>query len=161
MKKIFQFGKIDLNGTGKKVNLVEIEAELKDGDQGPIFSASCNVWNNRKTDIEWGGQCIDTVYGEFKDQLQNLPLYEKIMGLWERNHLNDLNAGTPEQTKFIKELEATGWKYNYMAACEKLKEANLYEVPHPTTKELYKYGHGWLYREISPEDLREIKNLLT
>lgn len=159
MQKVFQFGKIDLDGTGKKV-LVELEVNLKDGENGPIFSASGDVWNNRKTDVKMCGQCIDTVYNDFKDQLQNLPLYEKIMGLWQRNHLNDLNAGTPEQMKFIEELEATGWKYEYSAACERLKQAKLYEVPHPLTGEPYKYGHGWIYREISPEDLQEIKNIL-
>jgi hypothetical protein len=156
-KKI-TFGKVAYNGT-RKTNLVELELSLNIKDGKPVFSASGNVWNNLHTDIYMGGQCIDSIYKEYRSQLANLPLYRKIMGLWERNHLSDMNAGTAEQTAAIRAWEANGNKYEYTAVCEYLKSIGLYEVQHEGKP--YRYGHGWVYREISPSGLEQINSLLT
>ena len=157
MKKIFSFGKIDFNNTGEKINLVTIEVELKERNGNPVFTASGNIWNSRKSDIIMGGQCIDSIYTEFKNQISDKQRFEKIMNLWQRNHLNDLNAGTPEQSAIIENAEKQGWKYDYSQACELLKKAGKYEVIH--NGKLYKYGTAWIYRAIAPEDLKEIKSL--
>lgn len=156
--KTISFGKIAYNDK-KRTNLVTVEITLKEDKNGrPVFSASANVWNNRKTDIYMGGQCLDTIYEDYKYQLSDLPLYEEILGLWERNHLNDLNAGTKEQTAAIEAWEAEGNKYDYTEACEYLKSIGMYEVQQGET--MYKYGHGWVYREISEDDLKAIREIL-
>ena len=46
MKRIFNFGKIDYNQTGKKINLATVEVNF----DGTRFSASGNVWNSKQTD---------------------------------------------------------------------------------------------------------------
>lgn len=157
-KKVFEFGKVDGYGSGRKTCLVTLEIELKDRNGLPVFTASGSVWNSQKSDILQGGQCIDSVYQEYRAQLANLPLYKKIMGLWERNHLNDMNAGTPEQTAAIEDWKKAGNSYDYSAACEYLNSIGLLSVIHEG--KTYKYGHGWIYRAISNEDLQAIKELL-
>lgn len=157
--KTISFGEVDYNNNGKKTNEVTIEITLKYNTLGmPIFSASGNVWNSRKSDIYMGGQCIDSIYNKFKTQLNDRILYKNIMLVWERNHLNDMNAGTPEQTALIEKWKSEGNRYDYSAVCEFLKSIDMYEVE--VDGKPYKYGTSWLYREISKEDLEFIQSLL-
>lgn len=157
--KKFTFGKIAYSGS-RKTNLVEVEMSLsyKVDDKLPAFTASAAVWDPKHYGYKMAGQCLDIIYEDHSKELENLPLYLKILGLWERNHLNDLNAGTPEQMEELERWGAQGNKYDYTAACEHLKSVGLYEVVF--NGQPFKYGHGWIYREISPEDLKEIKELL-
>lgn len=154
MKKTFNFGKIDFYGTGRKINLVTITAELNEKENGkPVFTASGEVWNNIKSDIVCGGQCLDILSKYVKN-----PLFKRINKLWNLYHLNDMNAGTPDQENAIEQWKVNGNKYDYTAACEYLKSINLYEVEHEGKP--YKYGHKWIYASIPENDLQDIKNLL-
>ena len=156
LNKTFSFGKIAFNRANRKTNAVDVEVELRDSPQGPVFSAMGNIWNERHSDLVSGGQNLDTIAKYVRD-----PVFQKIFGWWLLWHLNDINAGTPEQTAAINQWELDGNKYDYNKACDYLKSIGLYEVPHPTRKgETYKYGHEWLYRPIDPKDLREMKELL-
>ena len=104
MEKTISFGKIDYYGTGRKINEVTVDVSLKDADSGkPEFSASGCVWNSKRTHLLAGGQMLGN-----RDVLSALggnPLYREILGLWKRNHLNGMNAGTPEQEKCLKDHE--------------------------------------------------------
>ena len=104
LKKTISFGKIDYNGCGRKINEVTVEVSLRDADgEKPEFSASGLVWNSNRTDCVACGQMLDS-----KDILLALggnPLYREILGLWKRNHLNGMNAGTPEQEKCLTDHE--------------------------------------------------------
>ena len=171
MKKVINFGRIDFNHTGRKINACDITLELRERENNKLtLSISGNVWNLRHTDIICGGQCLDEMLPFFK----NNKLFVTIYKLWKNYHINDMHAGTPEQENFIKEHEqeitqtlkeinATK-KYDfqhishYEATCEVLKKYNLYEVIHNGTP--YKYGHGWLYEPIPEEDLTTIKNII-
>lgn len=96
--KKFTFGKVAYTGNHKSYLVeVEVELELKQDEGRPVFTASGNVWNTMHTDIVMGGQCIDDIYKEFRGELKNRKLFEAIMALWERNHLNDMNAGCEHQ----------------------------------------------------------------
>jgi hypothetical protein len=158
MKKTFNFGKV-AHETNKKTNLVTIEMELKYNSRNlPVFSAMGNVWNSKKTDILCGGQCIDSIYDEFSEQLENVSLYKEIMELWQNNHLNDINAGTQEQENAIKEWIKQGNTYDYNKVCEYLKSIDLYEVKQGEL--MYKYGSAWIYRDIPEKDLKRIKEII-
>ena len=150
MKKIFEFGKIDYNGTGRRINRVSVEVELIDTYKGPVFTASGDIWNSKNTDIIHGGQCLDTIAEHIKT-----PAFNEILSMWKQYHLNDLHAGTGEQEAYIDKLQAGGWRYDYNDACEKLRAAGLYEI------DGYKYGHGWIYRAIPEDDLRKIRIMLS
>lgn len=153
MKKTFNFGKIDFYGNGRKTNLVTVTVELRNTDKGAELSACGDIWNNLKTDVVCGGQCLD----EIKEYIKS-PLFLEIYNFWKLYHLNGMHAGTKEQEKAIEEWKSKGNKYNYTAVCEYLKSIDLYEVEH--NGELYKYGHGWLFEEIPESDLQRIKELI-
>jgi len=96
LKKTISFGEIDYNQVGKKLNLVEVEIELKNYPNKPEFTASANVWNSRKSDILMGWQCLDDIASFITDDNFSL-----ILDLWHKHHLNDLNAGTMRQEKEV------------------------------------------------------------
>jgi len=89
----------------------------------------------------------------------------RFFEVWERWHLNDLRAGTPEQ---MAELERRKAEYtdrstsHYEWACKVLAEAGLLEVPNPIPApqddvsrewpKMYRYGTAWLREEV-PQDV--------
>ena len=164
MKKVFDFGKIDFYGTGRKINKVTIEVELKDTDKGPEFSASGDVGNSKHTDIVCGGQCLDEL--DNVSTLHDNQLFSKIYRLWKLYHLNGMNAGTARQTKAVNDyLDRTKSKYDYKLVYDYVESIDLYEDKEYLFKygnELkpYIYGSSWLYRSIPDEDLKIIKELL-
>lgn len=147
MKKVFEFGKIDFYGTGRRINKVTITIELKEGN---IFTASGDVWNMHQTDIVCGGQCLD----EIKKYIHN-KTFDTIYRLWKLYHLNDTHTGTREQEKALKQKFGGVNANKYDEQCEYLKSINLY------IDKGYKFGSGWLKEEIPTDDLQVIKNLLT
>ena len=72
MEKTFDFGKIDLNGCGRKINKVEVEVELTNDGR---FTASASVWNSKHTDIECGGQCLDELVQFLKSNETFMKIY--------------------------------------------------------------------------------------
>lgn len=154
MKRKISFGKYAI-GSMRKINEVVVELELRDTDRGPEFSACCDVWNGSHTDIVRGGQCLDTV-----QPYVNNPLFNEIVWLWERNHLNGMNAGTAEQMKCIADHkdeinEEDGFYYKELNL---LKKYNMDVVEYEG--EPYKYGTSWIYRPISDADLKRIKEIM-
>lgn len=150
MKKIIEFGKIDFNGTGKKINLVTLEINLKK-EKHPIFTVSADVWDSEKTDILMGGQCLDELIPYFK----NNRLFMEIYRLWDLYHLNDMHAGTKKQENFLKKHNVKNWASNYDETCEFLSKNNM----------LYdngvKFGTVWHYWAIPKKDLEKIKKIIT
>ena len=149
MRKKFNFGKIDFNRTGRKVNQVEVEMELRGTEDRPVLSVCGEVWSMRHTDCVAGGQCLDDLMPFFKNNKK----FSEIHRLWKSYHLNDMHAGDKEQEEYLK--DNLKGRYDYEAACELLKQAGLYE------HDGYRYGHGWIYEPIPEDDLKIIKNLLS
>ena len=125
-----------------------------------------NIWNSHESDIVCGGQCLDTIK-EYRNQLQYKEAFDVLYDLWKNYHLNGMHAGTPEQETAIEEWKAQGNTYDYVAACQMLKEKGLYEVNYTGmavgrryNNEPYKYGHGWLVRELPEEAYEKIEMLL-
>ena len=157
MKKTISFGKIDYNNSGKKINEITVDIELKlkyNGitiDNEPVenyyvFSASASVWNHIHSDIIAGGQMFDKLMPYFKDN----KLYLQIYRLWKRWHLNDLNPGNRKQMDALKDFNS----FDYDEQCEFLKGKGLYKYDD------YIYGHGWRV-EIIPDDIiKEIKSII-
>ena len=158
MRKEISFGKVDGYYKNRKNCEVTLEVELRDIDKGPEFSVCGNLWNSRHTDILWGGQCVDNLFEEFGKQMERPKLYAEILQLWRKYHLNGMNAGTEEQTEAVEEWKAQGNAYDYTKVCDYLKEIGLYEVEYEGTP--YRYGTGWLYREIPEVSLNRIKKII-
>ena len=166
MKKEISFGKIDFDNRGRKLNEVTIEVELREKDGIRTLSICGEIWNTRHTDIVCGGQCLDEI-NEYRDQLKNPELSDELYNLWRAWHLNDMNAGTPEQTKVVNEWCADH-QYDYTEIVEHLKELGLYEVPYTGkavggkeyNNELYRYGSAWLIRELPDEVVKRVTEIL-
>lgn len=145
--RTFDFGKIDYNHTGQRINRVEVIVELND-DRVLVTGV---IWNSRMTDALICGQIHDDLDGFFKGD----PLWSVLSFLWTQYHLNDLHSGTPRQEALVKGLD-------YDRACSLLKAKGLYEVPAseadpyrkwPTHRgQPHKYGHEWLQCP-TPEDI--------
>lgn len=159
--KRIEFEKIDVDGCGSRINRVTIDfsIEYKNGDKTePVFSASGHVWNSKNTDIVLGGQCLDEL--NECPFLKGNKTFQKIYRFWRLYHLNDMNAGTPEQMKCINDHKAEineedGFYYKEFNLLKKygLDVVNLNGKP-------YEYGTAWLYRPIPKNDLNEILELL-
>lgn len=178
VKKVFNFGKIDYMDRGCKDCPVSVTIELHErGGEEVIkngkrtgeycnkyieFSACGDVWNYMHTDIYCGGQCLDEIAKYVKS-----PVFRQIYDFWKKYHLNGMRAGTPEQEKIVNEWIAAGNKYDYSAACEMLKRCGLYEVPlncrligtRNADGMPYKYGSGWVIKDIPKDDLQKIIDL--
>lgn len=190
LSRKINFGKIDAEGRGRKINSVDLVIELRNADTNkPEFSVCGDVWNSRHTDIVQGGQCIDSIDKFFKHDR----LYKLIENLWKKHHLNSMHAGTVEQESCLKdfaseketirnELRNNAWnkdkiEYNYPENHFKEwqnwngSKWDSYTVDCELLKrhglyevevdgKPYKYGHGWLYRAIPEKDLNKIRAIL-
>lgn len=155
MKKTITFGKIAYKSK-RKINEVTVELELRETEEGPEFAASCYVWNSCHTDAVMCGQCLDNV----QPYMNGNPLFDEIVKLWKKHHLNGLNPGTPEQMKFIRDHkneinENDGW---YTKELNLLKKYNMDVVEWQGKP--YKYGTGWIYRPIPEPDLSRIEEII-
>lgn len=153
----FNFGKIDFYGTGRKINAVEVEVNLKEyADSTYSFTVSGYIYNARRTDIIMGGQCLDDE--AFVKLAAENKLLKELIRLWEAYHLNDLHAGTPEQEKALNEVNLRRAS-DYDKACDYLKSIGLYEVEYKGKP--YRYGSGWINYLIPQDDLEKIYQLFS
>lgn len=121
MKKIFDFGKIDFCGRGRKCNAVTVEMEYREDGDKKRFSVSANVWNMHHTDIVAGGQCLDSIAPFIHNRR-----FSEILRLWKLYHLNDMHPECIHQA-------ADGWReqakeqvtlYNFTLTLDAIREQN-------------------------------------
>lgn len=83
-------------------------------------------------------------------------MLEEFNAIWDRWHLNDMNAGTPEQEAFVR-TKKKEYKYEYTAFCQLLKDAGIYTVE--WEGEPYNYGSKWIFEAV-PEHVIEFLSTL-
>jgi len=134
MKKTLSFGKVAYSGINR-VNEVTVEIKLTDEDR-PVFTVSADMWFANHNGTYMSGQCLDTIWEKFGTQINSPNLYKKILGLWKRNHLNNMSVRCEHQR------QGDGRNNTPCSTCG------------------YHYGSAWLYRSINEEDLQAIKEIL-
>ena len=72
-----------------------------------------------------------------------------LVALWERNHLNDLHAGTARQELVVNGLRLLRPNASY---------AELY--PQVAGDRGYKYGSAWLYKPVPADDVANVIRML-
>ena len=168
MKKTYTFRGLNLYGNGRYY-MAEVTIELKQkkiGENGPtipVFSAWGAIKTANGRGCRVAGQCLDSI-----EEYCKAPVFLEILDLWKKYQLHDLKAGTPEQEAALRDWhKETGRRWAYTADCERLKGLGLYEVPYTGfgwnkvwNGEPYRYGSGWLVREIPEADLKRINALL-
>lgn len=156
-RRTVRCGKYAFCNPKRRNNAVEIDVELRqkeDGNYTASFSAS--VWNNLHTDIVAGGQC--------QDELRRISprfragRYGIILDLWDRCHLNDLKAGTPEQHKCLDEHKDEWSRGDYTQQCKVLKKYGLFTVQ--VEGKPYDYGTAWLTWPLDLKDVQKIKDII-
>ena len=104
------------------------------------FSASGEISNDSF------GQNLDEIYRLNGDNY----FFRRIYKYWKKYHLNDLQAGTQQQTEILKKCPST----DYDDRCEFLKTNDLY------VDRGYTYGSKWLTQIIPDNVVSEIKKLI-
>lgn len=166
VRRTFEFGKIDADGIGRRVNLVTIDVELKNNRDGfPEFSAFMSVLNSKGTDIRRAGKVL---FEEFKHVPVNDALYQEIRSLWRKYDLHTNHAGTKIQESALKSAGLGKGARDYDKACVYLEKKGLYTVKltpterkyNPRVENPHRYGHNWIYYPIPATDLAKIKRIL-
>lgn len=122
-------------------------------EDNQTFSA-CAIYYNG------GGQCLDRLMKIYKEQNVFVPSNIKLLTeLWEKYHLNDLHAGTPEQENYLHSIGITDFANNYKKCCEELKKVNLYECEWKGEKSYF--GGSWFHWDIPDEDIKKIYKILS
>jgi hypothetical protein len=97
------------------------------------------------------GQCLDYIYENIEQYMvpeEMKTLYGRIYEVWNKYHLNDFQSGTKTQTEALtKELHRAD---HYTEACKYLESIQLLE------DRGYKYGTGWLCKQIPDDVVAEI-----
>jgi hypothetical protein len=89
----------------------------------------------------------------------NAETVSKLRDIWEKWHLNDMQAGSPSQTAYLKAHPVNGIDH-YTQASAALKAAGLNPDPNYLHKgNPYKYGIAWLRVEVPAEVLQYLHDL--
>jgi hypothetical protein len=86
----------------------------------------------------------------------------KLAEVWERWHLNDMQAGSPAQRKWLCDnpVTATYPESHYEKACAALAEAGLNPDPgYEHNDKPYQYGHAWLREEVPDKVIKWLFDL--
>lgn len=166
-RHVLKLGKVDYNGTGRRINAVELELSLRtlDGTRRTVdleevdgcreLSVVGRVWNHLHTDIIAGGQLVDLIARSFPEDAR----VQRIAALWQRWHLNGMKSGTRAQRACLTGYElgcqdGSGDPYpsacRYDDACGVLKACGLLE------DRGYRYGSSWLCDPLPPEVEAEV-----
>ena len=149
MRKTLKIGQCDWNKLKSGTpNEIEIELGLEDSTLGPVFTCSGIVWNaKKKSPTRYGTDFREVI----KEASKIDPKISELEVLWAKYNDNDRHLGTEEQEAVLAPYGPIG----YDDAVKVLKEAKLFEVQ--IDGEAYKYGSGFIYKEIPAEDLKKIK----
>ena len=166
MKKVLKIGRIKVNN---RYMPISIEVNLQTKKEKLVLSITGQYWDNKKRDCYTGGQIYDTLLTdineiEFKDNWNKDKLL-KLIKIWKRWHLNNLNAGSPKQEAYLRPLyEAYDGHEWYDYAKTELKKAGLnpdmsYQHHNIKGTNGYLYGHSWIHEDLPQEIITYIENL--
>lgn len=99
------FTKDALHKTGGKARggTVTVDVELSDRNgKGVELSVCGSVWNKYGTDIDAGGQCLDSLASYIHTFAPgwNAERLARVVAVWERWHLNGMRAGCVHQREW-------------------------------------------------------------
>lgn len=115
-------------------------------DMSLRLSFQGEIYENGKRYPWCGGQCQDSIREHFGTQ----PGVERLIELWDRFHLNNMNAGTTAQSEIVAQYTAGLAKterYDYNAACKYLKARG------KMRDRGYSYGSEWLLEVLTEGDV--------
>lgn len=116
--------------------------------ENPITLSICGVSRGGR------GQCIDAVESKIANfKTADQVTLSRIVDIWRKYHLNDVNPGTKYQIELLSTLEYSNAEKRYDQQCAYLESKNALE------DRGYIYGHGWLYKEIPTDVIEFLESL--
>ena len=85
---------------------------------------------------------------------------QQFREVWDKWHLNDMQAGSPAQTAFLVANPVTYRLHHYEAACANLADAGLNPDPgYIHNGKPYQYGSAWLRVDVPADALDFLESL--
>lgn len=144
--------------------LCTVEITLKQTQKGLTLSICGNIWNNKHTDITEGGQIQDTLkkalsyhtigytgkqHSRFTSLKRKYADIKRLLIIWDRWHLNDMNAGCEHQRELLRDkVQFPNQEYT-----ELIKHSEFIKC----SKCGYAYGSKWIFEELPPNVVEFIK----
>lgn len=82
---------------------------------------------------------------------------KRLFDIWEDYHLNNIQAGTPTQTAYLKANPVGACRDHYQACCNALGAAGLLFESY--NGKIHTYGHAWLKIDVPADVLDFLKSL--
>jgi hypothetical protein len=127
--------------------------ELREKNNGLVFSMSGYVKSTNGRSWLMGGQCVDEIAKHFRCNKKT----QRMTQIWKQWHLNDMRAGCEHQ-------RAEGWGNEQIEELNKLS-CWVYHSEHPKgvlNKPCsvcgHKFGSAWFYEEIPADIVAEIRS---
>ena len=162
MKKLIDVGRVAGEEFWfEKTLKVTLEIELRKEEKGQVLSICGNVWNLRLTDILAGGQINNELRRWLnKDKLIlsiSKDKLSRILDIWDRWHLNNLNTGCEHQKKLMNEIrKEKGEDFFYASNYDSiLKIPAFNKCPECG----YKYGSAWMFEPLPNEVIEFVEGL--
>ena len=125
---------ITIAWNGKRLSIIGVEGPRANGN----CAGACGQLSKRTNYI-----CTDSWHALMVNQLWDI---------WDRWHLNDMRAGTPEQERIKCTILAQGIKYEYSDMCKRLTQIGV----NPDNG--YSYGSQWLHEDVPEEVLETLRS---
>ncbi len=120
------------------------------------LSISAEICRRSTPGARWRDSCFGQCRGEVREHADRLEGHQRdalleLLHIWERWHLNGLNAGMrPQRDALQSEARGNPGVLEYSAACKYLSSLDLLEYG----RSKYTYGSAWLVEPL-PEDVEQ------
>lgn len=157
MNKIIHLGRGPSGHIFCKISFIDGKLSIT-GVEGPTSNGNCR------------GSCGQIVMGlkGHEDLIDPAPGWTRgkiadFLDIWDKWHLNDMQAGSPKQRAHLATLKFPGYPANhYTWACERLVEAGLQPDPNYLHNDKpYSYGNAWLHKEVPADVIAFLEALPT
>ncbi len=101
VRKKIEFGKIDYYGHGRRINMVDVDIEVRTWNGYPEMSICGGIWNGRHTDYVCCGQCLDEIKDELIRNRLISPKFFEIYNVWKNWHLKKVPEDVIEWAKGV------------------------------------------------------------
>jgi hypothetical protein len=165
MNKVIRPCKVDTGrGGSSKYADVFIHIQYKDNHLSITGVVGPNHHGNA-----WGsaGQIVMDFRKSYPDVIYcdgwTSDLFDKLLAIWDRYHLNDMQAGSPNQMAWLREHESSFPRYpisHYTWAREQLAAVGLQPDPDYIYHDKpYSYGCAWLLEEVPADVIAWLEEL--
>lgn len=143
-------GKVAGDAFSRKNCEAEVTWTLKNGR----FAMSGGIWEANKRDYIACGQIVDEVADYFPEDIK----LQRMRAIWQRWHLNDMQAGSKSQMDWLRANPIPEGEYRYPKSYYGVASSRLAGAGLNPDADGYRYGHAWKMEELPAEVIAEIES---